>query len=181
MNRIDQVLDCMALPELPVGELAPERISGITERTLELVHTKTKTRAPRRTLRGVFAAAAAAAVLFLSDGALFGSTLYIVKEIGRSMGAGKGNEKRLVPICGVLGALLAFLAGREPKIGEVIGQEILPWMSAGLGILVPAVVWVLRKERRREGLSCGREKGKTEDVVDGKETEKRSEKNEKRC
>ena len=134
-------------------------------------------------LPGAFqrAEAAAAAVLFLSDGALFGSTLYIVKEIGRSMGAGKGNEKRLVPICGVLGALLAFLAGREPKIGEVIGQEILPWMSAGLGILVPAVVWVLRKERRREGLSCGREKGKTEDVVDGKETEKRSEKNEKRC
>ncbi len=66
MNRIDQLLDCMALPELPVGELAPERISGITERTLELVHTKTKTRAPRRTLRGVFAAAAAAAVLCTS-------------------------------------------------------------------------------------------------------------------
>ena len=66
MNRIDRLLDCADLPEIPVETLAPERISGITERTLELVHAQTKTRAPRRTLRGIFAAAAAAAVLCTS-------------------------------------------------------------------------------------------------------------------
>lgn len=134
-------------------------------------------------LPGAFqrAEAAAAAVLFLSDGALFGCTLYIVREIGGSMSADKKERRELVPLAGVLGALLAFLAGREPKIAEVIGQEILPWMSAGLGVLVPVTVWVLSKGRRGERLSCGREGEKTEDIVDGKETAKRSEKNGKKC
>ena len=45
MNRIDQLLNCMDMPELPVGELAPERISGITEETFKLMHAQTKKRA----------------------------------------------------------------------------------------------------------------------------------------
>mgnify|MGYP007002430705 FL=1 len=66
MNRIDQLLNCMDMPELPVEALAPERISGITKKTLQFVHAQTKTRAPHRTLRCVLAAAAAAAVLCTS-------------------------------------------------------------------------------------------------------------------
>ena len=40
------MLDCVDLPELPVGELAPERISSITERTFKLVHAQTNELAP---------------------------------------------------------------------------------------------------------------------------------------
>ena len=66
MNRIDLLLDCMDLPEIPVDALAPERVLQITEKTFTLVRSQTKKRMPRRAVRGLLAAALAVAVLCTS-------------------------------------------------------------------------------------------------------------------
>ena len=66
MNRIDQLLDCMDVPEIPVDALAPERVLRITEKTFTRVRSQTKKRTPRRAVRGLLAAVIAVSVLCTS-------------------------------------------------------------------------------------------------------------------
>ena len=124
-----------------------------------------------------------AALLVMSDVTLFGWILFTIGAMGRSF-SHRLKRKGVVPAAAGIGAGIAICFVLWPAAAKISGQIFLPILSLVLGFFVPTVIAVVKKCRgvkQEASLSCGTEKEKTEDIVVGKEKEKRLKKEGKKC
>ncbi len=124
-----------------------------------------------------------AALLVMSDVALFGLTLLSLR--GQSQALWHGiTPDRIIPAAAVLGAGIAFFMSRSQTVVRFLGELLLPCMSIVLGFAVPLIVILVKKIREHFGwtvTSCAGNKPETEDIVAEKKDAKSKEKNQKKC
>ena len=127
--------------------------------------------------------AVVAALLVMSDVALFGLALFCLCAMGRTLSR-RITPRWTAPVGAVLSAGVGLAMAYDRRAAEFLGQKLLPGASIVLGLLVPVIVLIVKKARkigRGEGLSCGVEAHETKDVVAASKAQKIQKKKQKKC
>lgn len=127
--------------------------------------------------------AVVAALLVMSDVALFGLSLAVLRAQGRALSR-KLTAPKVAPAAAAAGAAVAFAMTRSRMFARFLGEFLLPALALVLGFGVPLVVVLVKMLRARSGrmvISCGGPLPKPEDIVAEKKDVKSAKKKQKRC